>query len=256
MKMNGQISPYFLVLLLPLLFWQCTEAGHEARDAAEGTIDTVPPTTTRTPIPLSAEALAFDRLVKAKADLAVVNGQLGFALVPFEVEGLRLLFYPGPEPDAQPTDSLVYERSDYDLQQTYAPTDFQAFYLKEDYQQLILRVMDLAGRRAEVEINSESGRTMWVDGTAVVVQDWATFLTEVAFVEPLDWVANPVRKEAGDQAASLSGVGSENLLQPLELKGDWLQVKTFSENNDPLPSSGWIRWRRGETVLVKWDYRL
>lgn len=250
------LARWLILASVLFLTCQCKQSETTVESSPEVSLtDTVPPPT-RSPAPLSEEALAFQQLLAKKSSLAFVDKQLGFAFVPFTATGVRLNFYAGPDPAALITDSLVYKRDDYRLKLVHSPADFQPFYFKEDFQLLLLRMTDIAGRRAEVEVNAESGRTAWVDGASVRVQDWATFLESVAFVRPISWSVNPPRKTAAANAEIIPNIPVNRLLQPLRVKGDWIQVKTFSENNAPLPSSGWIRWRDGEKVLVSWDYVL
>ncbi|MEM9529037.1 MAG: hypothetical protein AAGA31_20675, partial [Bacteroidota bacterium] len=194
--------------------------------------------------------------VAEKAALVLANNQLGFVAIPFTAEGVELYFYSEPDPTASITDSLVYERDDYRLRLVHSPPDFQPFYFKEDFQLLLLRMTNIAGRRAEVEVNAESGRTAWVDGTSVSVQDWKTFLENIAFVKPLDWTANPPKQAPETSAPEVPGLNESKLLQPQKMQGDWLQVKTFPQQTDLPPQHSWIRWRDGEKVLVSWDYVL
>lgn len=258
-------SPRWLTLgVLLVLFWQCRpEKVGETESAPEAiVVDTILPTqkptppTTRSPTTLSEEELAFQQLVTKKESLARANKQLGFVFVPFPAKGITLLFYAGPAPDAKLVDSLVYTSEEHRLNLVHAPADYQPFYFKEDFQLLILRMTDIAGRRAEVEINEESGRTAWIDGTAVVAQDWKTFLENVAFVEPVDWSANPPRKAPEAAAPRVAEINEQVFLQPQKVQGDWLQVKSFSEQADAPSQIAWIRWRQGEKVLVSWDYVL
>ncbi len=41
-------------------------------------------------------------------------------------------------------------------------------------------------------------------------------------------------------------------LPPLAVQGDWLKV-SISHLADRMPSEGWIRWRRGDRLLVTYN---
>ncbi|HNR55820.1 MAG TPA: hypothetical protein PKJ19_11685, partial [Flavobacteriales bacterium] len=70
-------------------------------------------------------------------------------------------------------------------------------------------------------------------------------------VEILDPAANPIRLKPLEHAAILAD-GANALLTPVAVQGDWLQVRTH-ELADRMPPTGWVRWRRGDQLLVHYN---
>jgi hypothetical protein len=72
----------------------------------------------------------------------------------------------------------------------------------------------------------------------------------VPSVEAFDAEANPVRTRPLDAAPILSTARAA--LPALAVQGDWLKVKT-GHLADRIPPEGWIRWRRGDRLLVTYN---
>jgi hypothetical protein len=89
-----------------------------------------------------------------------------------------------------------------------------------------------------------------VDRSQVEFADWPEFLRSVPSIEAFDAEANPMRSRALDGAPILSTARAA--LPVLAVQGDWLKVAT-TELADRMPPEGWIRWRRGERLLVAYN---
>ena len=79
---------------------------------------------------------------------------------------------------------------------------------------------------------------------------WQEFLLGVPSVEAFDAEASPVRARPLDAAPILSTARAA--LPPLAVQGDWLKVAT-GHLADRMPPEGWIRWRRGNRLLVTYN---
>lgn len=165
-------------------------------------------------------------------------------------------FYAAPAMDALPnpaqaTDSLTFAKGEHFTNITSAPPWFVPAHMKLDYDLLLLKVITLARNWVEVEVNAVDGTTRWVGRGEVEVVTWPEFITSVNTVEVLDVLANPVRIKPLDQAAVLAD-GANALLVPLAVQGDWLMVST-NGLADRIAPTGWIRWRKGDELLVKYN---
>jgi hypothetical protein len=116
-----------------------------------------------------------------------------------------------------------------------------------DYELFHLRVLTLTPQWLEVIGNSTTGETRWVDRSQVEFVGWPEFLLSVPSVEPFDAEANPVRVRPFDASSILSTARAA--MPPLAVQGDWLKVAT-KDLADRIQPEGWIRWRRGDRLLV------
>ena len=81
--------------------------------------------------------------------------------------------------------------------------------------------------------------------------DWPTFLLDVVAVEVIDAAANPIRVKPLDQAGILAEAPGHPL-PPLAIRGSWMQVST-GDLADRIAPSGWIRWRDGDRLLIRYS---
>lgn len=151
----------------------------------------------------------------------------------------------------QPTDSLVFEKGEHFTNIISAPPWFVPAHLKLDYDLLLLKVITLSRNWMEVEVNSIDGTTRWVDRNELTFVTWPEFISTVNTVEIIDTETNPVRLKPLDHAAILAE-GANALLVPLAVRGDWLMVSTDGLADRIVPT-GWIRWRDGERLLVRYN---
>jgi hypothetical protein len=106
--------------------------------------------------------------------------------------------------------------------------------------------------RLEVVINKQTARTAWVEKEFMDLLPWPVFLTSVHSVEPKEWSKNPVRMSPEDKAKIVPGIGKDHILQAKSVSGDWLSIEIFDDNYEAT-SKGWIRWRRGEQLLLNYN---
>ncbi|MBP6310872.1 MAG: hypothetical protein KA408_01280 [Flavobacteriales bacterium] len=165
-------------------------------------------------------------------------------------------FYNEPDMDQLPAtflalDSLTFAKGEHFTNITSAPPWFLPAHMKLDYDLLLLKVITLARNWVEVEVNMLDGTTRWVDRQELEIVLWPEFISTVGSVEILDPVSNPIRIKPLDHASVLAD-GAGALLNPLAVQGDWLMVGT-SELADRIAPTGWIRWRDGERLLVRYN---
>lgn len=165
-------------------------------------------------------------------------------------------FHGAPDLDQLPglfraTDSLTFAKGEHFIDITSAPPWFVPAHLKLDYGLLLLKVVTLSRNWAEVEVNSIDGTTRWVDRGELHFETWSEFIINVNSVEIIDTETNPVRLKPLDHAAILAE-GANALLVPLAVRGDWLMVSTDGLADRIVPT-GWIRWRDGERLLVRYN---
>lgn len=122
--------------------------------------------------------------------------------------------------------------------------------LKMDYELFLLRAVSLTPQWVEVIGNATTGETWWVARDDVGISTWPEFLLGVSSVEAFDPEANPVRARPLDGSPVLSSARAS--VRVLAVTDEWLRVDT-SRLADRMPPEGWMRWRRGDRLLVTFD---
>lgn len=185
---------------------------------------------------------------------------LGVARVPAAPE-LPLYLYalasveqrPG---EVAPADSVTFRAGPYHAEVATAPPWFAPEHLKLDYDLLLLRVVTVAHEWLEVVVSDPARAsrwdppTRWVERRAVAFEPWPVFLLGVPTVAPLDQAANLVRTRPDVSAPPLSEAWLP--VRPLAVQGDWLLVSTHGLA-DRIPPTGWLRWRGGGLLLIRYD---
>lgn len=186
-----------------------------------------------------------------RSDLPIGLGIARVAPVP----GRDLHFYPTPRvgdlPDGtQPVASVRFGPGQPSVTVTEAPPWFEPEHLKIDYELLDLRVLTLGREWVEVIGNSRTGETWWVNRADVTFASWPEHLLGVSSVEVLDPETNAIRVRPLDDSPIMAT--TTDPLPPLAVSGDWLKVATHALA-DRMPPEGWIRWRRGDRLLVSYS---
>ena len=108
----------------------------------------------------------------------------------------------------------------------------------------------------EVVVNESPQRprsfpaTAWLNREAVSFRPWTEFLLDVYGVEATDPAANPLRSGPGDEFPRIGS--SDGLsLRVVAVQGSWLRVEDADADETDLPS-GWIRWRDGDRLTIKY----
>ncbi len=169
------------------------------------------------------------------------------------VVGETLEFWPPPtrRPAAfrpTPVGSITLGEGDYGtLRIASAPPGFAPEIVKLDYDILLLRARSMTSSHIEVVVNRETGRTAWVERSAVEFLDWPSFWLSVFAIEVKDLNTNPVRTKPLDHAARVLSA-KETTYGVQAVRGNWLQVGP-AEASKAKPI-GWIRWQDGEQILI------
>lgn len=94
---------------------------------------------------------------------------------------------------------------------------------------------------------------------SLTVETWESSMqtaSRIAFRRP--GLAQPMRLAPSGTAPLQALVGSNSIIQPLDLEGDWLRVRVTqpAQGCAPLPGSsiseGWVRWRSDADIPLVW----
>ena len=127
-----------------------------------------------------------------------------------------------------------------------------------EYDIFLMRVDTVAGSWYKVIVNSITGETLWTKADSIKkFIKWQTFLLkEVSSIDKGDF--NPdIKIAASDKAATIKKIESTDCFKVLEIKGDWIRIKTnteleCSESKKPI-KSGWIKWRQNNRLTINYS---
>ena len=123
-----------------------------------------------------------------------------------------------------------------------------------DYSQFKFRCKSVTGDWLEVIVNNQTGRTYWIRRTAgTAFIRWEEYLQGV-WVNRLAEKMQPIRKQPAETAPEIPYQTSD-CFRVRSVMGEWMEI--FSDEDCESPpgvtiKSGWIRWRRGNELLI--DY--
>ena len=173
------------------------------------------------------------------------------------VAGTTLYLYTGELVDdgfhhSARKDSLTFIEGKYNIDIGTAPPWFVPELLKLDYDLFYLRAVTIARNWIEVIVNKKTGQTAWVERQAVDFSGWPEFFLEVYSIELLPNLKNLIRIKPQDNASVVSDPG-RNSLKPIAVQGEWMKVATLEEKPVVKPRLGWIRWKKGNQMLITWS---
>jgi hypothetical protein len=149
-------------------------------------------------------------------------------------------------------DSITFGEGQYNIEIKTAPPWFVPEHLKLDYDIFQLRAVTVSRNWIEVIVNTKTGKTAWVDKKAVEFLYWPDFFLKVFNVEVMNGAANPVRIKPLDNASVVLNPGRSSL-HPVAVQGEWMKVSTAQESPGAIPKMGWIRWKKGNQLLINWS---
>ena len=140
---------------------------------------------------------------------------------------------------------------------------FKPFALHLDYYLFYLQVVKVENDWMEIIVNEDSNLKLWLRKTSSLTYlDWNNFLLNLVAVIPKNIETNPLRV-----APKVNGEKVKNplidCLQPAMVKDNWLQVKIdptvcdrYEELKDKNLEGGYIRWRKGNKLLIDYFFIL
>lgn len=152
--------------------------------------------------------------------------------------------------------TYYYDESDGKFE--YANDDFRPFAFHIDYFLLALKCVGKEKGRYEVIVNEETGLRKYVkaDDPTLKFQTWEEHLLHV-FAINFNREDNPVLESPQGQVKN-AALSDKSLFHPVEVKEEWLKVNWDpaykAGNKGPQSATGWIRWKKGERLLVELFY--
>ena len=125
-----------------------------------------------------------------------------------------------------------------------------------DYSQFNFRCKSTNGEWLELIVNNDNGQTYWIKkNKTTIFLTWEEYLKQMFAVERLADYKQKIREQPSDMADYIRYEGRD-CFKVKSLKGDWIEIST-TDNCDNGQSksqikSGWIKWRRGNKLLINY----
>ena len=147
--------------------------------------------------------------------------------------------------------SFYYDDRDGKIE--YANGGFRPFAFHPDYFLLALKCVRRDDGRYEVVVNEETGLRKYVraEDPALRFETWESHILKV-FAVGFDLKENPVLNVPRGRVAKAPAPGAP--YHPVEVKGEWLKIRWEAADGRRTAGSGWIRWKKGERLLVELFY--
>ncbi len=128
----------------------------------------------------------------------------------------------------------------------------ESFWL--DYHIMVFRVVSQTGRWFKVVVNNENGRSYWIKRTnKTEFQSWESYLKGMVSVARLPQFPQKIRSKPDDHAPVIEYQGQDCFVVK-SVRGDWLEIATsgICDETTMQIKSGWIRWRKGNRLLIEY----
>ena len=125
-----------------------------------------------------------------------------------------------------------------------------------DYSQFNFRCKSTTTDWLELIVNNENGMTLWVKRTkATKYLTWEEYLKDMFAVDRLESNKQKIRKMPSDTAAEIKYEGRD-CFEVKSLKGDWIEINSTDHcdegSNTTKIDRGWIKWKEGDKLLIKY----
>jgi hypothetical protein len=124
-----------------------------------------------------------------------------------------------------------------------------------DYSQFNFRCKSINGEWLELIVNNDNGLTYWIKrNKATKFLTWEEYLSGMFGVDRLADNKQKIRKQPSDTAEEMKYEGRD-CFKVKSLRGDWIEIFSTDRNdgkNRNKIKSGWIKWRRGDELMIEY----
>lgn len=125
-----------------------------------------------------------------------------------------------------------------------------------DYSQFNFRCKSIRGDWFEVIVNNGNGQTYWIKRNATTTfLTWEEYLMRMFAVDRLSNRKQKIRTQPSGTADELNYEGRD-CFQVKSLSGEWIEIFTTDYcgegQNETQIKSGWIKWRCGDELLIRY----
>lgn len=182
--------------------------------------------------------------------------RLGLGLAGLDIHNTTVFYFYNPNlgkalDEHLPTDSITFVKTELGVEISTAPPWLYPEHMKLDYDLLYFKVISITQDWVQLEVNKQTGRMAWVNAFSINVRFWAEFLLTTHSIETIDFVLNPIRIKPVDHSSIIQNE-NQFLLQPLEIRDNWLRVRILDEKSEK-QNEGWLKWRNERELLIRYS---
>ena len=245
---TNRILLLLFVILVAYIFFRYQEKQNE-HDRSAAAYDKVQND------PKVLTAAISPNMTKAKQETENSIG-LGFFKPEFYHQRV-LYFYGNPNLEKSvlehtPTDSIVFQRTEYGIDIAYAPPWLAPDHLKLDYDILYFRAQSLSSEFIEVTVNTHTRQTAYVERSAGNLVHWPEFLLNLHSVEFIESQVQPIRYKPLLHAGEVPLTDAIVSMKPIVIRNDWMLVDMLNDKLERI-NKGWIQWQKDGRLLLTYS---
>ncbi|MCG2419030.1 hypothetical protein K8089_08335 [Aequorivita sp. F47161] len=150
-----------------------------------------------------------------------------------------------------PVDSLPLGRDQFgDFTLIAAPPWLLPEAMNPSFGIFYFNVKSVSREFIEVEVNKKTGQTAYLNKHIGQLLFWPEFLLSTASIEFLEGKSQTPKIKPLDYAAEVHTPFLK--MKPLQVKDEWIQVVLKNQNFQEV-DKGWIRWKRDNKLLIKFE---
>lgn len=150
--------------------------------------------------------------------------------------------------DHPPVDSIGFNKMEtggFDI--SYAPPWLKPEILKLDYDIFYFKIKSLSNDFAEIIVNKDTRKIMFVARNDGTITFWPDFLLQVNSIEFVAPKEQKIRVKPLSYASEVK-IPFE-FMKPLLVRDEWLLVELLN-NNYEYAGKGWVQWKRDNQLLI------
>ncbi|MFD1614305.1 hypothetical protein ACFR98_04305 [Gelatiniphilus marinus] len=150
-----------------------------------------------------------------------------------------------------PIDSITFKQREYGgFDIATAPPWLVPDHLKLDYDMLYFKVQSISHDFIEVTVNTTNNQTRFVDRYAGKLMYWPEFLLVINSVK----FPNPEKHNIYTRPFEEAGTTKTpySFLRPIKIKDEWMYVALLDYDFN-VKGQGWIRWKKGGKMLIRYS---
>jgi len=128
-----------------------------------------------------------------------------------------------------------------------------------DYSSFVFRCKSKSENWYQVIVNNDTGKSLWIKKDSFIVfSGWENFLKGMFGIARLRDTKQKIRKSPNDTAQEINYDCKYDCFQVKSMKGDWIEIFSTDDCDDGTDTkcgiikSGWIRWRKGNKLLIEY----
>ena len=191
--------------------------------------------------------------------LAKTDAGIGVVIIDFD-ESTVLEFYSSPDNNAKPEKSLVF--IDDHVHQVWKIKNYEgnkSWLQPEAYDPLndllAFRCIESKDGWMKIVVNNTNGSSYWLKSSEVnKLTDWSSFLQKIKFISRAK-LNIPIFESPDENSGKISFKGIENF-SIKTIKDNWIEVilptKNAGKSEVSSQQTGWIKWKEGDNILIKY----